>query len=355
MRPAPLELPSRIQSRAPVRLNDIGGWTDTWFARRGRVLNLAASPGVEVDIRVFPDPTGQRERVQLTAHDFGDSFTMDPERPDLGRHPLLQAAVASVSLPPDLRLEIDLRSSVPAGIGVGTSASVCVALLGGLLRISGPRIDPSEVAALAHAVETKRLRWQAGIQDQICAAVGGVCFIDMPEYPESRIERMELPDPVFEELDRRLSLGYLGSSHRSTALHEQVIASLEGGGPESPAIRQLRELPLEARSSLLLGDLEGYGRVMVRNNECQRALHPDLVSEEADSVIAVVRDFGAAGWKVNGAGGRGGSLTILGNREPGLRSEMENAILRLGRGIRILPLRLSRAGLTVSAFPASES
>ena len=88
----------------------------------------------------------------------------------------------------------------------------------------------------------------------------------MPEYPESKIERMELPDPVFEELDRRLSLVYLGSSHRSSALHERVIASLEGDGPESPAIRRLEELPLEARACLLEGDLEAYGDVMVRNN-----------------------------------------------------------------------------------------
>jgi D-glycero-alpha-D-manno-heptose-7-phosphate kinase len=343
-----LDIPYRVTSRTPVRLNDIGGWTDTWFAKHGRVLNLAASPGVEADIRAFPDHTGARERVRLTVHDFGDSFTMDPVRPDPARHPLLQASVASVSLPPDIRLEIELRSSVPAGIGVGTSASVCVALLAGLLRITGAAVVPSEVAARAHAVETKRLGWQAGIQDQICAAVGGVCFIDMWEYPESRIEGMELPDPVFEELDRRLSLVYLGRSHRSSALHERVIASLEGGGPESPAIRRMRELPLEARACLRMGDLEAYGDVMVRNNECQRSLHPDLVSEEADLVIAAVRDLGAAGWKVNGAGGKGGSLTVLGDRDPERNREMVEVIRRLGRGIRTLPVRLSRTGLNVS-------
>ena len=347
--PHSTKVPCRIRSKAPVRLNDIGGWTDTWFAKRGRVLNLAASPGVEVEVRVFRDRSGPRERVRVTAHDLDDTFTMDPERPDDTRHPLLQASVASVPLPPDIRLEIEIRSSVPAGISVGTSASVCVALLGGLLRIDRAHIDPLEVAGRAHAVETERLGWQCGIQDQICAAVGGACFIDMPEYPESRTERLKLPDSVFEELDRRLSLVYLGTSHHSSALHERVIASLEGRGPEPPAIQELRELPLEARSSLLAGELEAYGDVMTRNNECQRSLHPDLVSEEADDVISVARDFGAAGWKVNGAGGKGGSLTLLGSREPERRRQMEEAIPRLGRGIRILPLRLSRAGLAVSA------
>jgi D-glycero-alpha-D-manno-heptose-7-phosphate kinase len=128
-----------------------------------------------------------------------------------------------------------------------------------------------------------------------------------------------------------------------------VIASLEGRGPESPAIRRLRALPAEARTCLLAEDLEAYGKVMTRNNECQRSLHPDLISEEADSVIEVAGNHGAAGWKVNGAGGKGGSLTLLGGREGAQREKMCEAILRLGGGIRILPLRLSRTGLTVSA------
>ena len=31
-----------IESSAPVRICDNGGWTDTWFGGPGRVLNMAA-------------------------------------------------------------------------------------------------------------------------------------------------------------------------------------------------------------------------------------------------------------------------------------------------------------------------
>jgi D-glycero-alpha-D-manno-heptose-7-phosphate kinase len=343
------DFPTRILSRAPVRINDIGGWTDTWFAGHGRVLNLAAAPGVETRIRVLPNPKGEKRRIRVCARDFGETFDVDPEAPDLTLHPLLQAAVASVPIPEEVRLEIDLSSAVPAGISVGTSAAVCVSLLGGLCRLLQADLSPEEISRTAHRVETEKLDWQSGIQDQICASLGGICYIDMPEYPHALIERLRVPDGTYAELDSRLAVVYLGSSHESSALHEQVIAALEDKGPGFEELRKLREFPVEARACLLAGDLETYGEVMKQNNACQAALHPDLVSEEAEAVIAVARVHGAQGWKVNGAGGRGGSLTLLGNPEPDVREAMRAAVEAMGRGIRILPLKLSESGLMVRA------
>ena len=33
---------------APVRIADVGGWTDTWFGSPGHVCHLAVGPGVTV-------------------------------------------------------------------------------------------------------------------------------------------------------------------------------------------------------------------------------------------------------------------------------------------------------------------
>ena len=104
--------PDLILSRAPVRINDIGGWTDTWFAGHGRVLNLAAAPGVETRIRVSNNPEHRKRRVHMHARDFGETFEVDPEAPDLARHPLLQAAVASVPIPEPVRVDESEPASV---------------------------------------------------------------------------------------------------------------------------------------------------------------------------------------------------------------------------------------------------
>ena len=88
-----------------------------------------------------------------------------------------------------------------------------------------------------------------------------------------------------------------------------------------------------------------FGEIMIRNNECQRALHPDLVPEEADRIIQVARKYKASGWKVNGAGGSGGSMVILGPNDRRDCLEMKKEIDSLGEGIRTIPITVNYTGL----------
>jgi D-glycero-alpha-D-manno-heptose-7-phosphate kinase len=338
-------LPRMIHARAPLRVNDIGGWTDTWFAREGWVLNMAVVPPVEVQIKVFENKEKRKKRVLLHTENYGESFWINPDRPASSPHPFLQYIIARLALPEHLKLEVNLFSPVPAGISTGTSAAVCVALLGALSLLKHGRVVLKDIISLAHRVETEDLKQQSGVQDQICAAYGGVCFIHMYRYPQARVEKMVLEPNVWEELDRRLCLVYLGSPHLSSALHERVIARLERGGPEWKTLERMKQLPALAKTALLDADLEALGAVMVENTECQRALYRELVSPGADAIASLAKKYKASGWKVNGAGGRGGSITILASPDDGLKRRMLGEMVALGRGIRPLPASLSPNGL----------
>ena len=138
---------------------------------------------------------------------------------------------------------------------------------------------------------------------------------------------------------------YLGRPHLSSAIHDRVIARLKRGGPEWTTLDRLKQLPELAKEALLDADLETLGAVMVENTECQRALYRELVSDAADAVAALAKKYRASGWKVNGAGGRGGSLTILASPDDGLKRRMLGEMISLGRGIRPLPASLSPNGL----------
>jgi len=334
-----------IHARAPIRTNDLGGWTDTWFAGHGRVLNLAVNPAVEVEVNVYRNPRRLKTRVEILAENYGERFSLDPDHPRPEPHGLLQFAVASRPPASDVVLEITIHSFVPAGISTGTSASVCVAILGALGELSPRKAGWREIARLAHRVETENLGLQSGLQDQIAAARGGISFIDMPRYPQTRVSGVRLAPGVWAELERRLTLVYLGAPHRSSSMHEAVIAALEAGGPGRKHIRTLARIPLDARRFLEAGDFVKYGRAMVLNNEGQRGLHPGLISRDADAVAAIAHAHRAAGWKVNGAGGEGGSLTVLASVDDADRRAMIRSIEGLGRGIRVIPTSLSRTGV----------
>ena len=345
-----------INAAAPVRICDNGGWTDTWFARRGKIFNIAVRPSAEVQIEIHRARDGE-PRVLIHAENYGDSYAPSPGESGWDRHPLIEAAIASVQVPDDLALHVRIFCAVPPGAATGTSAAVAVAMVGALDRLTpgGPALTPQQVASAAHSIEVDLLEQQSGIQDQLCSAFGGVNFIEMSRYPEARVWPLDLPDATRWELERRLALIYLGRSHRSSRLHEMVIARLADRGPDCAELEALRHTAERSRDAVLAGDFDELGRAMRDNTEAQRQLHPDLVSTDADRVIEIARAHGAAGWKVNGAGGEGGSLSLLGSESSGACRAMIREIEQASSTYSRIPISLSREGLRVweSADPRS--
>jgi D-glycero-alpha-D-manno-heptose-7-phosphate kinase len=337
-----------VNSVAPIRICDNGCWTDTWFAGHGQVFSVAVYPYAEVQVairRAGDGPTA--ERIVLHPENLGGRYAVPEEAPPWGPHPLLEAAIAYMKVPRDLRLEVTIHSEAPAGAGTGTSAAVTVALLGALDVLTPGRLTPHEVAAAAQRVETEMLHRQCGIQDQLASAYGGVNYIEMFAYPHASVSPVLVPDPVWWELERRLLLVYLGRSHDSSAIHETVIRSLESAGPDSPAIVELRRTAKHSRDALSAGDFGALGRAMVESTEAQGRLHPALVGTEARRVIAIAREHGALGWKVNGAGGEGGSLTLLCGESSGRKRALVREIEQDSPAFRNIPIYLSRHGVRV--------
>ena len=333
---------------APIRICDLGGWSDTWFAKHGTVLNIAVSPYAECRIGVREVPDGE-ERFFLNIDDYGDRYKVDPHDVTFGRHPLLEACVKSMDIPRGLDVEVTLHSAVPGGSSTGTSAAVTVALLGALdcIRRTSRMLMPSELAAKAHEVETVLLKQQSGIQDQICSAYGGISFIEMDAYPHARVSRVPVAPGVLKALDSRLSLIFLGRPHYSTTVHSEVIEELTEATDGDARLDTLRREAVRGRDALVAGDLKAFGAAMVRNTEAQANLHAALVSDAARKVFEIAKRHGADGWKVNGAGGDGGSVTILSNGDAKAQEAMLREINALGGGIRELGIRLDDTGLRV--------
>ena len=342
---ATLRAPRRvIQSVAPIRICDNGGWTDTWFAEYGAIFNIGVYPYAEVQIQVF-DRHAVDDRIVIHAENYGERFAVEGHGGEWSQHPLLEAAVEYMDLPDDVALEVTIYCDAPAGCSTGTSAAVTVALIGALDMLSPGRLTPYEVALTAQRIETEMLQQQCGIQDQLCSAYGGINFIEMFHYPHAAVSQIQVPNSIWWELERRLVLIFLGKAHSSSAVHEKVIAELEGAGPDNPKLEALRGTARASRDAVYGGDFAALGRAMVDNTEAQARLHPELVGGDAQTVIELARAHGALGWKVNGAGGDGGSLTLLTGDLSYEKRELIRAIEAQQPGFQNLPIYLSRHGL----------
>jgi D-glycero-alpha-D-manno-heptose-7-phosphate kinase len=335
----------RVRAIAPIRICDIGGWTDTWFAAHGRVFNIAVTPSVEVEISLRPR-SALDDPVTVHLMDADGSYSLSPEA--LPRDsPLIGATIEELGVPHDVSAEISVSSGVPPGSSTGTSAAVSVALIAALDALTAGRMTRREIAITAHRIEVERLGLQSGVQDQLCAAYGGVNYIEISAYPEATVTQIPLSDEARQELEGRLELVLLGRTHVSSDVHERVIDALAGEGPDAPLLVALRQAADDARDAARAADFAALGRAMTANTELQRQLHPDLISAEAQTVMETAAGLGAWGWKVNGAGGDGGSVTILTGPDRAGGSRLGRALVEAEPSLRLVPTTLSRDGVRV--------
>lgn len=345
--------PAPIAVTAPTRIADLGGWTDTWFARHGVVCHLAVWPGVDVTIAPAEGPSG----VSVRLHNFNrvwhwSAGTPPPACPD----PLIAACLDESEVPGGA-WQLAVTSRVPPGASMGTSASVCVAILAAfdLVRrensgkaspCRAASIDPASLARRAHRVETVRLQQQSGIQDQWAAAAGGVGLLAIAAYPEARRTEVTTGPATREALEAQLLVLLLPRGHESSAVHADVVQALAHAGPEDRRLVTLRRCAHEGAAALVAGDLEAYGRALVVNTEVQSSLHPSIVNEEAAQLIGVVRGADTLGWKVNGAGGAGGSLTVLA-ASVDARARLVQRVAETCPWATVLDVRLAASGVRV--------
>jgi D-glycero-alpha-D-manno-heptose-7-phosphate kinase len=270
----------RASASAPVRTADVGGWTDTWFCDSGVVCNIAIPYRVTVNVRA------------------GTPWTT----PDAFLAHLLDAY-------PHEGVWLEVVSDAASGSGLGTSAALAVAAVAALSSMSGMTPTRDEIAVRAHQLEVESGR-QSGVQDHWAAAHGGVSLLQV-SYPRCDRREVAIAAHTREVLAARLHTVCFAHAHSSTDLHLGVIERVQQGFGAS-ALDSIRGAAADAAKSLEAGDLIRFGRSLTSNHEAIRRLDSRLVSAEADQVVELAAGIGALGWKVNGAGGAGGSMVVLG-------------------------------------------
>lgn len=296
------------RSRAPIRLDLAGGWTDVppFSAEEGGAVVNATINRYTYATLVPSDG----ESIEINSADFDQFLTVRSFR-DLeydGNLDLIKAAIQRLNLQQGMSLFV--RCDAPPGSGTGSSASIGVALIGLLNMLQDNRLSCYEVARLANLLETEELHIAGGKQDQYAAAIGGFNFMEFKD-PSVNVSPLHLDASVITELEKHLVLCYTGKSRLSGNLITTVMSAYRCGRAQTVgALRRMRDIAVEMKSVLLKGEIGSFGCLLQENWENQKQLDPSLTNPQIDRLFEAALAAGAVGGKALGAGG-GGCLLFL--------------------------------------------
>lgn len=277
-------------AQAPVRIDFAGAWTDvSYFADAfgGATLNAAIQFHVKGELRASVDD---------------DSILInDP--------PKVSGPSGKVSAGTNNALRVSYGSSIPAGSGLGTSATLNVVWLALARQEEVACIDDRmRIAELAYDIE-KTLGIIGGKQDQYASAVGGINLFEFGKEGVTR-RAVELPAAHIAELEALLVLCYTGKARLSSNIHRNVWGNFRAGNAATlRALFDLRASAYAAEQALLDWDLEAFARIVTSQRHCMKHLDASTSNDQIESLFALAAPD-IMGGKPCGAGG-GGCLLFI--------------------------------------------
>ena len=339
-----------IRSRAPVRIDFAGGWTDVAiFSEKtpGFVLNAAIDIYSYATIQVADPDSGLKRENEIGEHGvtiYSSDYDIYVEAKNIreleydGNVDLVKAAIKRLDVPDGFN--IITQSVAPPGSGLGTSASMGVALIAVLAKYAKKPFLKYEMAEMASTIEREELGIRGGKQDQYGAALGAVNLMEF-RGDDVKSSRLNLSENVSFELTKNLCLIYTGQSRLSGEVHEKVTqAYLNGESNTVDAIEEMKKITCDMKVALLKEDLESFAKLMDRNWECQKRLHPSVTNETIDGLFELAKKEGALGGKACGAGGGG---CILFYCRPDAEHKVRQAMNKAG--IRVIDFNFDPYGV----------
>ncbi len=255
------------------------------------------------------------------------------------RYAYVKAAVrrAGASSP----LWIEVRSALPEGSGLGSSAAVTVATLGAIHGLQGA-VEPARIAREAYEVEVT-VQGRASPIDTTTATAGGA-VLAKPEKDDGLLWSIERDDGRWYLHHRALPpfplvVGFTGVSAPTGPLVARVRDLVDAKPEAREWIREIGQVTVQGLRALQAKDWVGAGTLIDRNHALLNGLgvgHPLL-----EKLVAAARPT-AYGAKLTGAGG-GGSMFALTDRPEATARAIEDAggrafVVRAeSRGAAVLP------------------
>ncbi|HWZ46039.1 MAG TPA: hypothetical protein VNW97_21380 [Candidatus Saccharimonadales bacterium] len=296
--------------RSPARISFGGGGSDLpgYYERfGGAVLSTSINKYFYTVLQKRAD-----EKIQVISSDLRVMETWrDISRMDLRQSELAIPLAVIKELGCDLPVDLFLASEIPAGTGLGSSASVCVGVMKTLATYLDRPLSQYDLAERSFHIARNVLGKPVGKQDEYAAAFGGLNFISFHEDGSTFVEPIRLAHDRVHEFERHLMLFFTGMSHNSWhLLRDQETSIQKETGDTLPALHEIRSLVNDLRRALTQGDFRTFGSLLHESWEAKKRVSSQISNSLIDDAYALARQKGALGGKIVGAGG-GGFLLLF--------------------------------------------
>lgn len=315
--------PRQVKVELPVRVDFVGGWSDTppWsIERAGCVLNMAISLEGSLPLGTIIETTKTtgvlisddthnelyiKDYTSICAPFDGD----DPFR--LVKCALLVTGIIHDNILADMGMHIKTWANVPRGSGLGTSSILAAAVVKGLLQIIDGDDSTENVARLVLVLE-QLMGTGGGWQDQIGGLYPGIkCTSSFPGIPlQLQVVPLLASPQLISELQQRLLVVFTGQVRLAKkVLQKVVIRYLRRDNLLVSSIKRLAELAKIGREALMNCDIDELGEIMLEAWRLHQELDPYCSNDFVDKLFSFASPY-CCGYKLVGAGGGGFALLI---------------------------------------------
>lgn len=307
----------KIRSKAPFRVSFGGGGTDMppYCTEHG---GCVISTTIDRHAHITIEPRNDK-KIKIFAIDYNQEFLFNIGNKDYSSDfELFKGVVNFLGI--NEGFNITTYSELPAGSGMGGSSSLCVALIGAFNKYYQYGYDKHQIAQKACEIERIELKQKGGFQDQFAAAYGGFNFIKFTNIVD--VSPIQISEEMLNELHYRLILCYIGGSHFSSEIQDEVLMGYKFEKKSfMEAMDDLKDVAHSMRNiveSNNLSTLNEFGDLLHRGWLAKKSLSSKISNEDIEKFYLISRKYGVHGGKLLGAGG-GGHLLLFSEPEKKFR------------------------------------
>ncbi|MFC2158178.1 L-fucokinase [Acidobacteriota bacterium] len=327
-----------IWSRAPVRLDLGGGWSDTppySLENGGAVINAAVNLNRQAPIQVYARVIKEKE-IRLNSIDHSSRVIIQNLNDLLDyREPTSQFGLAKAALalsgfshdtadwPESFKslsdmleffgggIELTTLAAIPSGSGLGTSSIMGAVLISAINRLMGVTLSNKELFHRVLQLE-QELTTGGGWQDQIGGVIDGVKMITTQPgmIPDPRIHYVpaDVLDPCVN--GGQTLLYYTGIRRLAKNILRDVVGSyLDRDRRAMDTLQRLHSFPPLMVEAMSRKKMDRFGELIDIAWNLNKTLDPDSSTPAIESILDSIEAH-ISGAKLLGAGG-GGFLLIV--------------------------------------------